>query len=123
MDFYEKQQKVGRGRNSSLDFTTATDDTTLITASNAACTIFIQRLSVYIKTDAAQSISFEDSNGTAKVIAKVPASPGAASKFTWDFGPVGVPLTKGKNLVANFSATGLAGHVEWNGYQIPKMLS
>lgn len=116
-DAYLEYRRIYSDISGTLALTTSTDDTTLVTNANVNDTIFIQALRVYILTDAAQSISFEDSNSPAKVVARVPTSPGADMPFVWDFGPKGVPLTVGKNFVANVSATGLAAHIEWDGYQ------
>ena len=111
-------QRSGRGRNGDKDFTTAQTTFTMITAKDATdWTIYVQRLIVWIKTDAAQSITFQDSASTPIVVAKIPASPGADTRWEFYFGPRGKPLTKGKNLTATFSAAGLAGHMEWVGYE------
>ena len=123
MDQYSRFQRSGRARNGSLIFTAATDDTTLITATSASHTLYIQRIVVWITTSVAQSITFQDNNGTPRVIAVVPASPGANSRWEFLFSDRGVPLTVGKNFVANFSAVGLAGHIEWDGYQTPQQLA
>lgn len=123
MDLYLLNQRAGRGRNGSLVFTASTDDTTLITAFSAAHTLYIQRLVVWITTSVAQSITFQDSNGTPFVIAVVSSPPGANTRWDFDFGPKGISLTLGKNLVANFSAVGLAGHMEWEAYQTPQKLA
>lgn len=98
-----------------LAFTTTTDDTTLVTG-RAGHTIYVQRVIVVIKTDAAQSITFEDSNGTPVFVEKTDSSPGANARYEWVFGDKGKPLTEAKNFVANFSAVGLAGHIEWEAY-------
>lgn len=94
----------------------ATGDTTLVTARNANSTIYIQRIIVYVTTDAAQSASFVDSNGTPKKLAEVTTSPGDETRWDFDFGDAGVPLTEGKNFVLDVSAAGLAGNVIWYGY-------
>lgn len=94
----------------------ATGDTTLVTARNANSTIWIQTISFFVTTDAAQSMSLEDSNGTAKQIALVPTSPGVGTPWRFNFGEKGVALTEGKDFVMNVSAAGLAGHLEWEGY-------
>lgn len=99
-----------------LPITTTTDDTTLVTVRNANTTIFIQRIAFYVTTDAAQSMVFEDSNGTPRKVAEIPTSPGDESPWIFDFGDRGMPLTEGKNFVMNVSAIGLAGHLEWDGY-------
>lgn len=94
-----------------------TGDTTLVTVKDIYHTIYIQRIVAYINTDAAQSWSFEDSNGTPKEIAQVTTSPGDETRWDFDFGDRGVPLTEGKNFVLDVSAAGLGGNVVWEGYQ------
>jgi hypothetical protein len=93
-----------------------TGDTTLVTVKDIYHTIYIQRIVVYVTTDAAQSASFEDSNGTAKKIAEVTTSPGDETRWDFWYGDRGVPLTEGKNFVLNVSAAGLAGQITWEGY-------
>lgn len=100
----------------SLTATTSTDDTTLV-AAKASHTLFIQRIIVYITTDAAQSWAFVDSNGTPKAVAKVTTSPGVDTRWDFDFGDTGIPLTEGKGFVLDVSATGLAGSIQWSGYR------
>ena len=96
----------------------ATDgDTVLKVARNATTTIFIQKIIFWVTTDAAQSISFEDTASTPVSIAKVPTSPGTSTRWEFDFGAKGRPLTEGKNFNMNVSAAGLAGSLEWEGYQ------
>ena len=99
-----------------LTVAAATGDTTLVTVKDIYHTIFIQRIIVYITTDAAQSASFEDSNATPKKIAEVTTSPGDETRWEFFYGDRGVPLTEGKNFVLNVSAAGLAGIVTWEGY-------
>lgn len=98
-----------------LTFTAATDDTTLKTVRNSKWTIFIQRIRVYITTNAAQSLSFEDSSGVK--IAEVTSSPGDETEWIFEFGDRGIGLTEGANFVAAVSAVGLAGNIVWEGYQ------
>ena len=90
-------------------------DQTLVTG-KTGWTIFVQRIIVYITTDAAQSMSFEDDNSTPKQIANIPASPGDDTRWDFDFGARGVPLTEAKDFELNVSAAGLAAHFEWEGY-------
>lgn len=99
-----------------LIVTAATDDTTLVTARSTGHTLYIQRIIVYITTDAAQSMSFVDSNGTPYKIAEVTTSPGDETRWDFDFGDEGIALTEGKNFVMDVSAAGLAGTVRWEGY-------
>lgn len=96
----------------------ATGDTTLISiGSRTSWTIFVQRIIVYITTDAAQSWVFEDDNGTPKKVAEVTTSPGDETRWDFDFGPIGKPLTEGKDLELNVSAAGLAGTIEVYAYR------
>lgn len=100
-----------------LTVAAATGDTTLVTVKDIYHTIYIQRIVVYVTTDAAQSASFVDSNGTPKKIAEVTTSPGDETRWEFFYGEQGVPLTEGKNFVLDVSAAGLAGIVTWEGYQ------
>lgn len=114
MDY--KPSKAYPSASGTIQFTAATTTTTLETVKSALYTIYVQRIIVWIRTDAAQSIAFQDSSAAVE-IAKVPASPGADTRWDFDFGTIGVPLTIGTDLKAVFSAAGLAGHMEWEGYQ------
>lgn len=99
--------------------TMAASDTTktLVTVKNANYQLHIQRIIVYINTDAAQSWTFQDSNGTPLKLCAVTTSPGADTRWDFDFGDAGYPLTLGKNLTLTTSAAGLAGDVRWYGFQ------
>ena len=109
--------KFARSAGGHLDFTTAQTTATLKAAKDTDYQMFIQRIIVWIKTDSAQSITFQDTATTPVVICKVPTSPGADTRWDFDFGQTGFPLTLGKDLTATFSAAGLAGHITWAGYQ------
>lgn len=98
-----------------LDVLAADGDATLVTG-RAGQTIYIQRVIAYITTDAAVSWVFTDSNGTPKKVCEVTVSPGDETRWDFDFGPLGRPLTEGKNFLLDVSAAGLAGHIEWYGY-------
>lgn len=90
---------------------------TIITNPSVNDTIFVQAIHVYILTDAAQTMTFQDDNGTPKVIARLPSSPGVDTPWTFDFGPRGVPLTQGQSLTLTLSAAGLAAHIEVEAYR------
>lgn len=106
-------------RDETLDkqMTATDDDQTLISVKNVNYTIYIQRIIAYITTDAAQSWNFKDSNGTPKSIAKVTTSPGADTRWDFDFGDEGVPLNQGKDFLLDVSAVGLAGNIHVEAYQ------
>ena len=95
----------------------ATDDTTLVSVRNASHTIFIQRIIFFVSTSAAQSMSFEDSANTPVQIAEIPATPADSTRWDFDFGEEGTPLTAGKDFKMMVSAAGLAGILKWYGYQ------
>jgi len=115
-DEYGRLRLTYQDVSGALTAATTTDDTTLVTARNAGSTIFIQKVVVYITTDAAQSWAFTDSATTPLTICKVTTSPGVDTRWDFDFGPRGAPCTEGKNFLLNVSAVGLAGHIEWYGY-------
>jgi hypothetical protein len=115
-DDYRRKRTFHRDISGALTATASTGDTTLVTVRNAYHTIYIQRVIAYITTDAAQSWSFEDSADTPIAICKVTTSPGVDTRWDFDFGPSGAPLTEAKNFVLNVSAAGIAGHIEWYGY-------
>jgi hypothetical protein len=98
-----------------LQVLAADGDATLVSG-RVQQTIYIQRVIVYITTDAAQSWVFTDSNGTPRKLCEVTASPGDETRWDFDFGELGMPLTEGKNFLLDVSAAGLAGHIEWYGY-------
>lgn len=85
-------------------------------AARTGHTHFIQRVIVYITTDFAASMVFRDDNGTPVKVCEVPASPGDETRWDFDFGERGMPLTEAKAFILALSGAGLAGHVEWQGY-------
>jgi hypothetical protein len=110
-----------RDISGALALTAATGDTTLVSNASAnglgtGWTLFIQRIIVWVSTDAAQSMSFEDDNGTPRQIAEVTTSPGDSTRWDFDYGDRGVPLTEAKDFELNVSAAGLAGMIVWEGY-------
>ena len=110
-------RKTHRDVSTELTMLAGTGDTTLITATSASHTIFVQRIIAYITTDAAQSWSFEDTAGTPVQVAVVTTSPGDDTRWDFDFGEEGLPLTEGTNLNLNVSAAGLAGRIKVYAYQ------
>ena len=100
----------------SRSLTTTTDDTVLVAAKDAYHTIYIQRIVVYVTTDAAQSWVFSDNDGTPKKIAEVTISPGDETRWEFFYGEQGIPLTQAASFIVNVSAIGLAGNITWEGY-------
>lgn len=117
MDPYLQARRAHRSANGQLDFLNSQTTATVVTVKSSDHTIYIQRARVFIETDSAQSVTLRDSNATPEVVFSVAASPGTNFYKEWDFGPSGKRLTEGKDLVLAFSAAGLAGHVEWEGFQ------
>lgn len=68
-------------------------------------TLFLQKITVNIKTSAAQTISFQDDAGTPVVALFIEASAAAGVIREVDFGAEGFALTEGKNL----DISGVAG--------------
>lgn len=106
-----------RDVSTELTVTAATGDTVLVTATTANHTIFVQCIIAYITTDAAQSWSFEDTAGTPVQVGEIPASPGDNTRWPFDWGAEGLPLTEGTNFNLNVSAAGLAGRIKVYAYQ------
>lgn len=118
--FYQRQY---HSKNATLEVVAATDDSTLVSAKNDNYTVYVQRITVHITTYSAKTWTFQDSNGTPKPIGhiSIPAAaaalPSESNAMVLDFGPEGVPLTAGKNLVLNVSAAGAAGIVVVQAYE------
>lgn len=89
----------------------------VIAVKSARHSIFVQRITLSVTTDAAQSLTFQDDAGTPVVIAKSPASPGLGLEVVADFGPMGIQLTEGKNLDITISGAGLACKINIEAYQ------
>lgn len=86
-------------------------------------TIFVQKITLSITTHANGKVfTVQDSAGTPVKVASrtdLTAAAGVPDTVTWDFGPVGYPLTEGKDLqiVANTGGTGFVGVYHIEGYQ------
>lgn len=89
----------------------------VITPRNARHTIYVQRITLSVITDAAQSLTFQDDASSAVIIAKSAASPGLGVEIVCDFGPIGYALTEGKNLDIVISGAGLACKGVIEGYE------
>ena len=70
----------------------------IIAVKSSLYTIYVQKITVNIKTSAAQTINFQDDAGTPVVAAHVEASAAEGVVRTFDFGAKGFALTVGKNL-------------------------
>lgn len=77
--------------------------------------VFVQRILVSFTTSAAQTLTFQDTNGTPVVIAKTPSSP-SLGVLIFDFGPNGFPITKSANLSMVISGAGLGAIVDVEAY-------
>lgn len=80
-----------------------------IAAKSTKHTIYVQRITLNVTTDAAKSLTFQDDANTPIVVGVSPASPGLGMTIVSDFGAEGKPLTEGKNLDITISGAGLAG--------------
>lgn len=72
--------------------------TDAVAVKDGAHQIFVQRIFVQIHTSAAQTITFQDDNGTVVKVANIPASAPVGSQYEFNFGARGFALTVGKNL-------------------------
>jgi hypothetical protein len=98
--------------------TTDSGDVVLKAAKSSAYTIYVKRLTVTIKTSAAQTITFQDTTAVTPIyVEKTDSAPGDNTVYSWEFPGKGVALGAGKNFIMTFSAAGLAGHVQWEAYQ------
>lgn len=118
--YSEKLHKDPRARTAVVRKDIAAGDSgtiSLVTARSSLFTIYVERIDVTIKTTAAQTITFQDTNGTPVWVEATDTNPGANTKYTWEF-PGGRKLTIGKDFVAVLSGAGLAAHIEIFGYQM-----
>ena len=80
--------------------------------------IFIQKVTLSLTTHAADVYTVTDDGAGPDIAVHTDAAAGAGvpSVVTWDFGPIGRPVTKGANVDVSHSSTGVAVmHIE--GYQ------
>lgn len=98
----------------SLRFAAAyTGSNPFITSPGTKYTIFVQKVLLLVTTDAAQTLTVQDSSSV--IAAYVAASPGLGLK-TFDFGPEGQPMTKGADIDIIISAAALAGWISVEAY-------
>lgn len=100
-----------------VDVDVATGDSatkSAVVAARTNFTIYIQKITISVITDAAQSLIFQD-NGTPLIIAKTKASPGLGP-IVYDWGPHGTALTANKQFDIAISGAGLAARVHIEGY-------
>ena len=91
-------------------------DVTLKTARKAGFSIFLQRAHVQITAaSAGKTWEIKDSTGV-ELTGPFPTDTDG-SHYDMDFGPEGVQLTEGSNLVLDVSAAGATGVVTWEAYQ------
>jgi hypothetical protein len=101
----------------------ATDDSTLISVKSANHRLYIQKITVGITTYSAKTWTFTDSAGTPVPIwhISIPAAavalPSESNGMVIDFGPTGLALTLGKNLLLDVSAAGAAGAIHIEAYE------
>ncbi len=85
----------------------------------AAETIFVQRITFQIQTDAAVTVTFQDDESTPVIIAFAKASLGTGQFLLLDGGDEGIPLTEGADLDIVGSAAGYEGMIKMEGYRKP----
>ena len=122
---YLHWQHQHRRKIADLTVLAATDDTVdVLTVKSANHRIYIQRIVASVTTYSAVTWTFQDDAGTPVLLAvlSIPAAQATAfgdeGTVVWDFGPVGTPLSTGTNLDFMVSATGAAGRVHIEGYEV-----
>ena len=115
MDAYKRQRALFGDVSTAATYTVASTTSTLI-AAKTNHTVYVQRGFIWISTDAAQSWSLQDST-TGKQCFEVPSSPGDSTRWEFDYGDKGFPLTESEGLTVTMSAAGLAGTVVVEAYQ------
>lgn len=120
---YNFYQRRYTSRSGQLNVLAATDTTTLVTVRSASHQLFVQRIIVDITTYSAKTWTFNDSTGTPVPIKfiSIPAAavalPSESNDMVADFGPEGIALSVGKNLVLTMSGAGAAGVVKFEVYE------
>lgn len=118
-DGYRKQRNLFGNYGGGLLVTPFIGQSTLVPAKTLH-TIWLQRVHVHVASGlAGVTWSIEDSAGN-KITGDLVTTPSPtqdpiAAEF--DFGPEGVPLTAGSNLLFIPSATGARGTITWDAYQ------
>jgi hypothetical protein len=111
-----------QGENSGFYGDAVLNGTTAVTAHASRSsnhTIYVQRLVLSITTHAAKTVTVKDSAGlviAAHLDAAAEAS-GIPPVVEWNFGPHGVALGAGKDLIVVTEASGVAGLVHYEGYE------
>jgi hypothetical protein len=119
MDGYKFQRRFYQDVSGSKIVGTADAGPFTLAAGRAGHTIYLQSAVAYVTTDAAQSLTLQDSNGTPLVVAEVTASPGDQTRWDFDFGSEGQPLTEGKDLTVALSGAGLGVNLVFLAYIKP----
>lgn len=100
----------------------AGNGTSVVSVKNVNYTLFIQRIVFSPTTYAAKTFTFQDNAGTPVPIgfmsipAAAPTTGSDQDQFNLDYGPTGVALTEGVDLLMKMSATGAAGILHIEGY-------
>lgn len=115
MDRYQQKLSAYTDVSNQLQIGTADTGTKKIIAAITGYVIYVQRILVDVLVDAAQNLTFQDSNGTPVKIAVTKVSPGLGP-ITFDFGPDGYPLTESTELDAVISGAGTAYAIQVQAY-------
>lgn len=115
-DPYLRERSENTDVSGVTDVATADSTTVTLVTAKTGWTVFVQRIHVYILTDAAQQLTFQDNNGTPKVVFRTDSAPGIDTPYHQDFGPKGRTLTEAKNFVMAITGAGLAAHVQYEAF-------
>lgn len=116
---YERFRRIFEPWDTDTDVVAGADPSTSgggLVAADVTKQIFIQRATLSVTTDAAQSLSIQDTTGTPVQLLKTKASPGLGP-VPFDFGPKGIAVAAGKGLDLKATGAGLAGRFHIEGYK------
>ena len=117
-DGYEKFRTFYQDFSGNQVVGTGTGDTTLKSVRNTSHTIFVQKVHVQVTgASAGKTWQLTDSASPVREVTGPFPTDTDGSHYDMDFGPEGVPLTEGKDLLLDVSAAGAAGIVTWEAYQ------
>ena len=111
---YERYRQIFQNASGNLAIGSA--DATLKTVRNVSHSLFLQKAHIQVTgASAGKTWQLKDSGGLE--LTGPFATDTDGSHFDMDFGPEGVQLTEGTNLVFDVSAAGATGLVSWEAYQ------
>jgi hypothetical protein len=119
MDRYQQKLSAHEDVSASYAMLAADDFSSslhAIIAAKTGFTVYVQRIEVAVTTDNAATQLFQDTAGTAVVVAGTKASPGIGP-IEFDFGADGFACTESKGLSHKNSGAGMAASITVQAYR------